>query len=441
MPPALATFLTILWIFLLARRDAQQEAEHSAALWIPVLWLGVTGSRFVSQWMELGKTPEPSALDGSPLDAVYFMALIIIGLWVLARRNLDIGQLIRDNLWLVLFMAYGFVSIVWSDFPFVAFKRWIKTLGHPIVALIILTDPAPMVALRIVLKRCAYFLLTVSVLFIKYLPEYGRGFDEWNGEAVNFGVGITKNDLGYLCMVLGIFFVWNILTVRRGSIAQTPKYEIIVSAIYVWMAFWLLGISNSATSTVTMTLGIVAMLVLGTPLVNKRYVGTYVFVAVVLAAGAEWAFDAYENIVLALGRNPSLTDRTVVWADVLALQDRPVLGFGFESFWLGSRLDVLWEKWWWHPNQAHNGYIETYLNLGGIGVVLLGLLLLSTLRRISAQMTVDFDMARLRFALLFAIIVFNYTEAAFKAVHFVWTIFHIVAINVRSAPADRKAAP
>ena len=186
----------------------------------------------------------------------------------------------------------------------------------------------------------------------------------------------------------------------------------------------------------TLALAVGLMLALGSRLVNKRHVGTYVVVAVLLAAGLQSGFHVYENVIEMLGRDPSLTDRTVVWADVLAMQDRPLFGFGFESFWLGSRLDTLWEKWWWRPNQAHNGYIETYLNLGAIGVALLLMVLLATFRRITRLMTTDFDIARLRFALLFAIIAFNYTEAAFKAVHFVWTIFHIIAIDVRDPPAD-----
>ena len=107
----------------------------------------------------------------------------------------------------------------------------------------------------------------------------------------------------------------------------------------------------------------------------------------------------------------------------------PYLGAGFESFWLGTRLEALWERWWWHPNQAHNGYIETYLNLGAVGVFLLLGVLVSTFRKISKRMLTDFDFARLRLGFLFAIVAFNYTEAAFKGVHLVWTMFYIIALD------------
>ena len=124
-----------------------------------------------------------------------------------------------------------------------------------------------------------------------------------------------------------------------------------------------------------------------------------------------------------------MTDRTYVWADAIALQDRPFLGVGFESFWLGPRLEALWAKWWWRPNQAHNGYIETYLNLGLVGVFLLLAVVVSTFRKISKQFSTNFDFARLRLTFLVAILAFNFTEAGFKAVHFVWTMFYIIALD------------
>ncbi len=348
---------------------------------------------------------------------------------VLVGRHVVIGELVRNNRWLVAFFLYGLASILWSDFPFIAFKRWIKTLGHPVMALIILTDPDPANALRTVMKRCAYLLLPFSVLFIKYFPQYGRGFDAFTGEAVNVGVGLSKNDLGYLCMVFGLFFFWNLLTTRGAKDRRVRQGEVVLSIGFLCMIGWLLKMADSATSFFTLVLGVVAMIVLGLGFVNKRLIGTYVIVGIFVAVGAELSFGVYAEVVGLLGRDATLTDRTEVWADALALQDSPILGLGFESFWLGPRLQTLWAKWWWKPIQAHNGYIETYLSLGAVGVFLLLGLIVSTFRKISNQLLTNFDFARLRLAFLFAIIAFNYTEAAFNGVHLVWTVFYIIALD------------
>src|SRR5438128_579043 len=92
---------------------------------------------------------------------------------------------------LIVFLLYCFISIAWSDFPFIAFKRWIKILGHPIMALIVLTEPDPKEALIRLMKRCAYVVVPVSILFSKYYPELGRGFTPW-GAATRTGITTNK---------------------------------------------------------------------------------------------------------------------------------------------------------------------------------------------------------------------------------------------------------
>ncbi len=427
MPPALATLLTVVFIFFLFFLDSRKQGEISSALWLPVFWLAITGSRFPTQWLNLGN----SAVDaeGGLLDVAYFLTLIILGIRVLVVRHVAIGNLVEHNKWLAAFFIFSFLSIAWSDFPFIAFKRYIKILGHPVMALIILTDSHPKQALQKVMKRCAYLMMLPSVLFIKYYPQYGRGFDRWTGEAFNNGIMITKNELGAGCMVFGIFFFWNLLTARRIEDHSYRRMEILQSAGFLYMVGWLMYMAHSSTSLVALMIGGVTIGVLGLRIVNKRFIGTYFVAVILVAAIAEWGFDLRENVIEMLGEDSTLTDRTLVWADCLALVDNPILGAGFESFWLGPRLDILWAKWWWKPNQAHNGYIETYLNLGGVGVVLLAGLIISTFRKSSQQLLTDFDFGRLRLGFLFAIILYNYTEATFKALHLVWTIFHIIAID------------
>ncbi len=272
--------------------------------------------------------------DGSPVDALYFGALILAGSAVLVRRRIAVVKFARNNSWLTALIIYGLVSVVWSDFPFIAFKRWIKWLGHPVMALIVLTDPSPTNALRTVLKRCAYVLVPLSILFVKYYPQYGRGFDDWTGEAFNNGVGLNKNYLGFLCMILGLFFLWNLLLTRQIDSRRVRRQEVGLSVGFLCMIAWLLTMPDSKTALAALVVGAAIMLVLGLRVVNGRYLGVYVIDAVLVAILAEVTFDVYANVIELLGRDPTLTDRTVIWREALALQDRPILGFGFESFWL-----------------------------------------------------------------------------------------------------------
>jgi exopolysaccharide production protein ExoQ len=430
MPVPVAIALTIIFVLGCYIWDSRRNHDVSPAVWLPILWLVVTGSRFPTQWIEVGGVRTAAAIvESSPLDATYFGLLMLIGAIVLLRRQVKAGELIRQNFWLIAFLVFGLISVLWSEFPFVALRRWIKVIGHPIMALVILTDLNPIDAFRTVMRRCAFFLLPTSILFVKYLPQYGRGFDAFTGEAVNLGIMLTKNDLGYVCMVFSLFFVWNILSRRQIADPRMRRDEVLVSLGFLAMAGWLLGISDSATSMATFGIGMLTMIGLGTRFVSKRHFGTFVVIVALVAIGAEVTFDVYAHVVELLGRDPTLTDRTELWTDVIAMQTNPIIGMGFESFWLGNRLALLSEKWWWVPTQAHNGYIETYLNLGLIGVFLLVVLIIATFRKITAKLPTEFEFSRLRLALLLAIVTHNYAEATFKGVHFLWTIFHIIAFQ------------
>jgi O-antigen ligase len=108
---------------------------------------------------------------------------------------------------------------------------------------------------------------------------------------------------------------------------------------------------------------------------------------------------------------------------------------GFESFWLGKRLDMLWKQFNFHPIQAHNGYIEIYLNLGLIGIVLVLGQFVGTFQKIQRELIKRFEFGRLRLAFLLAIILYNYTEAAFATTSFLWTMFFLIAVDYPSLRA------
>jgi len=139
--------------------------------------------------------------------------------------------------------------------------------------------------------------------------------------------------------------------------------------------------------------------------------------------------DAGTALVEAMGRDPTLTGRTHLWDQLLRMTVDPWFGTGFESFWLGERTDALWKKYWWRPNQAHNGYLETYLNLGWIGVILLGVTVVAGYRHVVAKFRQDPAIARISLAFFSMAVVYNLTEAAFKGIHVVWIVF-LLAVTV-----------
>jgi O-antigen ligase len=431
MPPILASFLTVGLIVFLFRRDFREKPNVTGALWIPILWLLLIGSRTVSQWLQLfGFSVGGASLEeGSPVDAVAYFALIVAGLCVLNKRRVRFGEIIRNNRLLFAFLVYCFVAILWSDFPLVSLKRWIKILGHPIMTLVLFTEPDFEEALITLMKRCGYVLIPVSILFIKYYPAWGRGFDPWSGMPHNTGITADKNALGYDCLILGFFFFWHLLKTLQREGGVFRRNELILCVAFLGMIGWLLKMAQSSTSTVSLLAAIIMVLFLGLRFVNRRHVAAYVVTGIAVIVFAQLAFGIFSQGLQILGKDPTLTDRTLLWHSVLQVKINPVFGAGFEGFWLGDRLKSLWDIYWWQPTQAHNGYLETYLNLGLIGLGLMLLLIITTFQTGCRMLLDNFEWARFRLGFLTAFVLYNWTEAAFKAVHPVWFVFYIIAMD------------
>ena len=432
LPPIIASFLTIAFIIFLFRRDIREKPDVTGALWLPLTWLVLGCSRAVSQWLNIFGLPVAGASsveEGSPLDAWFFFVLIVAGFYILNKRQVRLSEIIRNNGWLIAFLLYCFISIAWSDFPFVAFKRWIKILGHPIMALIVLTEPDPEEALIRLMKRCAYVVVPVSILFIKFYPQLGRAYDPWLGLPTNNGIAEGKNQLGVDCLILGYFFFWHLLRTWPTERDQRRRNELRLTAGSLIGIWWLFSQAHSATSLTSFVVGALVVVFVGIRFVNKNFIGTYLLAALTLLVIAELTFGISGRFSEGLGRGSGLSGRTLLWTELLKLDTNPILGTGFESFWLGKRPEKLEGIFYYIPNQAHNGYLETYLTLGLIGVFLLIGLFVATFRKIRLELFQNFELGRYRLGFLAAVILYNWTEAAFKTISPIWFVFYFIALD------------
>lgn len=431
LSPPIAAILTVGFIVFLFRRDIREKHNVTGALWLPLIWMLIICSRQPGEWLNTFgfQVGAVTLEEGSPFDASIYCALIVAGVYVLHKRHVQLSEIIRNNKWLTIFFVYCLLAIFWSDFPFVAFKRWIKVVGHPIMALIVLTEPDPSEAVSSLLKRCAYVIVPVSILFIKYYPEFGRGFDVWTGAAVNTGITRNKNALGADCFILGFFFFWYLLQTWSMPRSKQRRTELLLTIGFLIAIWWLFSMAHSSTSLVSCVLGISIVAFLGLRFVDRRLIGTYLLCAVILVTLAQSMFDVWGQFLQFLGKSETLTDRTDVWHDVLQIPINPFLGAGFESFWLGDRLKILWDKWTWHPNQAHNGYLETYLNLGLVGVAIMVSVLLATFRKARIELLRNFEFGRFRVGFVVAVMAFNWTEAVFKNISPTWFVFYLIALD------------
>jgi len=164
--------------------------------------------------------------------------------------------------------------------------------------------------------------------------------------------------------------------------------------------------------------------------------------AIVGVAFSVLFLDIGVSALEAIGRNPTLTGRTEIWRVLLQVDGNPVFGTGFESFWLGERLEKLWNmgNLLNGLNQSHNGYLEVYLNLGCIGLALLAILIVTGYRNVIAALRRDPQTGALRLGFFVAAVIYSFTEAAFKIMSPIW-IALLLAIAAVPEPPTSEATP
>jgi exopolysaccharide production protein ExoQ len=442
MNPSSALLLWLILLLGLLRFDPARQPRISMALWVPVIWMFIAGSRLPSQWLGGNITTAATAAEeGNSLDRTIYSSLIILSIIILVLRSFRWGEFFRRNLALTAFLCFALLSVLWSDFPFVAFKRWFRDLGDYVVILVVLSDRQPLDAIRTVLRRLSYLLIPLSILLIKYYPALGNHYSYWTGTVEYVGAATSKNTLGGICVISGLAFFWDTATRWQDRKDWRTRRVILVNIAFVAMTTWLLNLSNSATSHVCLLLGCLVI----TAAHSKFFQRRPHFLQAMLPAGyllyliLSLGFGMSGDLAQAVGRDPTFTGRTVIWNAVLSMHTNPVLGTGYENFWLGDRLLKVWALTGPGINEAHNGYLDVYLNLGLIGLFIVVAFLIASYvticRRLKRFPSLGSFGAATWIILLFA----STTEAVLKN-GLPWTVFLLGALVVQRAPILRGAS-
>ena len=126
------------------------------------------------------------------------------------------------------------------------------------------------------------------------------------------------------------------LAIRKTE-KRRKELQLIIGLLL--MVGYCLAKAHSATSAICVLLGGLTMVVLGLRSMNKRAIGTYVVATTLLFGFAQLTFDIYGNIVELSGHEITIEGRGVLWGLLLTFGTNPISGLGFESFWLGDKLD------------------------------------------------------------------------------------------------------
>jgi exopolysaccharide production protein ExoQ len=413
----------IIWLW---KRDQRVRPSFSPALWIPLSWLLVLGSRPLSFWLGVGGG---STLDGNGFDATLYLIQILASIYIVTNRGMQWSSLAQRNAGLMLFYLFLIATVMWAPYPFVVFKRWFKDFGAIPVILVILTEENPLEAIKTVFARCAYVLFPLSVILLKYFPSIGRTFG--HSDVMFTGVTNDKNALGEIIVVFGLVLLAEAIQPNRPRHAAWFKGHRFTLLFTLAVGIYLLVMSDSKTSLICFIIG--AMMVTGhkLPLLKGRpgRVLALFLIGVPLFFLADNLFQVSDHLLQLINRNSTLTERTDIWAAVKLNPVNPVTGTGYMMYWdlytirRGTVDTVL--------KTAHNGYLETYLDGGNLGLCFLTIMLLAVGWRAIREFLTGCEYGRLVFAFYAVMLLYNISESAYARRTPLWFAFLLFGLEFR----------
>lgn len=337
------------------------------------------------------------------------------------------------------------LSAGWSDVPMTTLRAAIQygtTIFCGIVAARLVSIPN--LALGGVIGGLAILLYSVQ--------NGGYAYDVVDGTYAFNGAFRSKNQLGFFASLTLLFSVALLFFYRTSRLWRGVA---LASGI---LAAVLLQMSDSATSLLSLLFAggviLAARLLVSLP-PRPRVVTLFALMSgAAAAAGAAISGGAFDVLLDAFGRDPTLTGRTYLWQQGIEIgSQRPWTGLGYYAFWTHGRpeAEILWEEFYITARTGfnfHNALIESYVDLGLVGVTLLGgmvaalvVLAILTVMRTSAPGSSILCAA---LAMLFAVrsvveldFFTPYTAGAFLVPMLIVSMADRLAVEFRRFPAQR----
>jgi O-antigen ligase len=320
---------------------------------------------FLPLWNEMHGVEDAPGMEPEQVFMVGFV-LVFTAYVIVTAPGKTFRTAVRTPLLLAL-LLWAALSFLWSEAPDMTLQRTVGVALTAVYAVALRLRFADEDLLKL-LGWTVLVALATSFLLVAAAPHWA--VMEFPHEGAWNGAFLHKNVLGRIAASGLLFFAFLRWIDKRPGLWNGA---LALAALCLWR-------SESASSLVL----VCALAGMGIALWElprrTQWNGSTVLVVVLgLATAGYYAVLNFDLILHILRRDVTLTGRTPLWAVLLPmLRDRFWTGYGFRAFWLGwdGPSAEVYKAMTWFPEHAHNGFLDLWLELGFVGVILgLGLLL------------------------------------------------------------------
>lgn len=255
------------------------------------------------------------------------------------------------------------LSILLSPDPVLTFRFLVSTVAILLPIYLFYIYLGKYVLVETMLKLVV-FIVFANIAYCIFFPEYARMTANHDGSWR--GMFVHKNISGAFFAVSSIF-LYSLISFTR-SINRYVIYTALTASIILTI------VSLSMTAILALGVGFSSFLVLSYLGIVHNKTKRAMLLVFYLISTVFLVFSIshyYETILVALGRDPTLTGRTGLWEVLLdASSQRPLLGYGVGYFHRPEVMHKFSIDFGWEAKSTHSSYLDLLLGIGGIGLSL-----------------------------------------------------------------------
>ena len=267
------------------------------------------------------------------------------------------------------FVVWGILTTAWSEDPMLSLRRTVALACTVALGFFLGMRFELKELLRIVAWALAIVVLAsiaAGVLFPSFAIQYDLG-GAWRG------VFVQKNTMARVIGLAVMVFSYLLLESRRNRLLYL---------ILVFLSVALIGLSRAMTAVIVSFLTVSQLLCLKLRLRPAQSIALSAFVLLLGLGATLFAMGHTDDIFAFMGRDASLTGRTDLWREsIAAVLQRPLLGAGWDVFWMGPEADAIRDLVHWQTPHSHNAFLDLALNTGLVGLMIFLASLFDCLRR------------------------------------------------------------
>jgi O-antigen ligase len=364
-------------------------------------------------------------METRPENRIFWPAMAAISIVLAVRHHSRLGRLPPHIICLLAYLAFAGASVLWAFRPELSFIRFVQQ----VMILTSIVLPAMLAVRTVDLMRglflCFALASILNVFFIFGRPPMGVGkFSSVGYE----GYFLGKNLLGQFAAIACLLALYEMLHTGLRRALGIIVVVIAVSLLYLSNSKTSLGFAILAPLLAGITLIIGKRMRISPAIVVLSIIGLIVFSCVV-------TFTSIYDVSELLFHDRTFTNRTLIWDFALYEIGRsPLLGWGYQSFWLvGPDAPSVVDATGWVRGmpEAHNGYLDTMLEMGFVGFTLLVIFLIATVHAVGRVVDRDPGRAWLMLSLALFAILNNFLESSWmRAFDLLWVVFAIVVAEI-----------